>query len=100
MSDAPERPTEYKPEEGAEVRPASRYAARPVSPGGLETLAREAEPTPYRSLSLLAVAAFVVAVGYSAVVVLGGIVAFWDSARWALVAGTFLVPLLSVPIAL
>src|SRR5260370_39195952 len=98
MSDAPERPIDYKPEEGAEVRPASRYAARPVSPGGLETLAREVgDETPYRSLSLLAVGAFAVAVAYGALVVVGGVVAFWVGARAALLAGTVLVPLLSVP---
>jgi hypothetical protein len=101
MSDTPEHPTEYKPEEGAEVRPAPRYAARPVSPGGLETLARETgDETPYRSVSLLAIGAFTVAVAYSVFVVVGGLTAFWDSARAALIVGTALVPLLSVPVAM
>ena len=73
MSDTPEQSTEYQPEEGAEVRPVSRYAAAPVLPGGLEELARETgDETPYRSVSLLAVAAFAVAVAYGVLVALGG----------------------------
>jgi len=101
MSDTPEQSTEYQPEEGAEVRPVSRYAAAPVLPGGLEELARETgDETPYRSVSLLAVAAFAVAVAYGVLVALGGVAAFWFGARAALLAGTVLVPLLSVPVAM
>jgi hypothetical protein len=101
MSDTPEQSTEYQPEEGAEVRPVSRYAAPPVLPGGLEELAREAgDETPYRSVSLLAIGAFAVAVAYAALVAVGGVVAFWGGARAALLTGTVLVPLLSVPVAM
>jgi hypothetical protein len=102
MSDTPERSTEYRPEEGAEVRPVSRYAVRePVNPGGLETMARDVGiETPYRSVSLLAVGSFVVAVVYALIVALGGIVAFWDSARWFLLVGAVVVPLASIPVAL
>ncbi len=98
MSDTPERPVEYMPEEGAEVRPASRYS---VSPGGYEVqLARDVSETPYQSLSLLALAALILAVAYSFMVVLGGIAAFWVNAWWMLVLGTVLVPLLPVPVAM
>jgi hypothetical protein len=101
MSDTPEHSTEYQPEEGAEVRPVSRYAAPPVLPGGLEELAREVgDEVPYRSVSLLAVGAFAVAVAYGVLVAIGGVAAFWFGARAALLAGTVLVPLLSVPIAM
>ena len=97
MSDTPERPVEYTPEEGAEVRPASRYS---VSPGGYEALSRDISETPYQSPSLIALAALILAVGYSFVVVLGGVAALWVNERWLLVAGTVLVPLLSVPVAM
>src|ERR1700691_476076 len=97
MSDTPERPVEYKPEEGAEVRPASRYS---VSPGGSEALARDASEKPYQSLSVLALAALILAVGYSFIVALGGIAAFWVNASWMLALAPVLFQLLSVPVAM
>ena len=79
------------------MRPASRYS---VSPGGYDALARDVSETPYQSPSLIALAALILAVGYSFVVVLGGVAALWVNERWVLVAGTVLVPLLSVPVAM
>jgi hypothetical protein len=99
MSDTSERPTEFKPEEGAEVRPVRHYDYA-VAPGGLEALTHEGSEVPYRSLSLLAVVALVLAVAYSFFVVLGGVIAFWDRAAWVLILGTIVVPLLSLPVAL
>src|SRR5438105_1534056 len=102
MSDAPERPVDYKPEEGAEVRPARRrYTVDAIDPGGLEALTVTHEVTvPYRTMSLLAIGAFVVALCYAAMVALGGVVSFWDRAPKLLIGGSVLVPLLSLPVAL
>lgn len=99
MSDTPPRPVDYTPEEGAEVRPAPRYS---VSPGSYETLTREVSvpETPYRSMSVLAIVSIVVAVGYSILVGVGGLAAFWTGAWWVLALGTVLVPLLALPVAL
>ena len=96
MSDTPERPVEYKPEEGAEVRPAPRYS---IAPAGFETLPHDTATT-YQSLSVLAVVAFVLAAVYSFVVTIGGIAAFWANYGWVLLIGTILVPLLAIPVAL
>jgi hypothetical protein len=96
MSDTPERSVEYTPEEG-EVHPASRYS---VAPTEYEAMARDVAGTPYQSLSVLALAAFLVAVAYSALVALGGIATFWMSKQWMLLVGSILVPLLSIPVAM
>ncbi len=97
MSDTPERSVNYQPEEGAEVRPAPRYNIAPAV--GFEALPHDVAESPYQTLSVLAVAGFVLAVLYSLLVALGGIAAFWASQPWLLLVGAILVPLLSIPVA-
>src|SRR5262245_52442410 len=62
--------------------------------GGIGTMPTASEP--YRPLSLLALAAFAVAVLYAFIVVLGGAVSLFTRVPWLMPGWSFLVPVVAL----
>src|SRR5438067_958767 len=98
MADTTDRPPgapAAPPAEAVTPRPAPP-AGRDLGPGGLESLPAVGAAEPYRPLSGLALAGLALAVLYSLVVVVGGLMSFRGTDPFLLPAWTALLPLAAV----
>jgi hypothetical protein len=92
MAEATERPADDK----GTITPSPAAPSIPVAP----PLAADEAPKPYSSVSLLAIGGFVLAVAYSAVVVVSAAVALFNHTPLLLSSWTLLVPFAAVVVSL